>query len=327
MNDEIVSVDDLYSILGDNAAIADKSSLSKLQDTFPLEIFNFQVLSQVIDNCNFNLAFYMFPICCWNEAYNNQIVGKQTRLFLLECAIYGFKKFYELQKQRNNKKIIMPRIAIKRAFVAVVIVYTELKQSEGIFNFALFGTMLQEHYHALIRGMARGVDTLANTMSCIEKSSIVYNIQCNQGTKNIKRTRFSVGGTHFNPDIHIDKFECNLNPLYIIEKLKRMSAFGNHQDFDELFCSQLNSFISTVGEGSLRITSENKNFHIGRRILSREITNSNEAKKMMEIADDITDIQLEEIYNEDNSHQFQKDIETLMIEEEEEEEKAEQDFL
>lgn len=256
----------------------------------------------------------MFPICCWNEAFNNQRIGKKTRLYLLECAIYGFKKFYDLQKQKRNKKMIIPRIAIKRAFTAVVIVYTELKQSEGIFNFAIYGTMLQEHYFALIRGMARGVNTLENTMLFIEKSNFISNIQHKQGTRNIKRSRFSVGGTHFNSDVHVDEFECNLNPLYIIEKLEKMSIFGNYQDFDEFFYHKLNSFLEVVGEGSLRFTNENKHFHYGRRILSREITNSTEEKKIIKINDDITDTQLEEIYNEDNADQFKKDIEEIMTE-------------
>lgn len=155
-----VPVEELSEILGENAAIADTSTLSKIQDTYPLEIINFQVLAKVIENANYNLVFYLFPLCCWNEAYNNQIIGKHTRLFLLECALYGFKKFYELQKKFNDRKMIMPRIAIKRSFVTVAFVHIEFLESEGIFNFAIYGTMLQEHFHAIIRGMADGVDTL-----------------------------------------------------------------------------------------------------------------------------------------------------------------------
>ena len=63
MKREIVSIDDLKDILGDNPAIADVSSLSKLQDTFPLEIFNFQVMLKVFQNGNFNLMLYLFPLC------------------------------------------------------------------------------------------------------------------------------------------------------------------------------------------------------------------------------------------------------------------------
>lgn len=169
-----VSVEELSEILGENAAIADTSALSKIQDTYPLEIFNFQVLAKVIENANYNLVFYLFPLCCWNEAYNNKIIGKHTRLFLLECALYGFKKFYELQKKFYDRKMIMPRIAIKRAFVTVTFVYIEFLESEGIFNFAIYGTMLQEYFHALIRGIADGVDTLNRTMLFIEKSSIYF---------------------------------------------------------------------------------------------------------------------------------------------------------
>lgn len=65
--------------------------------------------------------------------------------------------------------MIMPRIAIKRAFETIAFVYIEFLESEGIFNFTIYGTMLQEHFHALIREMADGVDTLNRTMLYIEK--------------------------------------------------------------------------------------------------------------------------------------------------------------
>ena len=289
MKNVTVSVDDLYDILGNNA-INDKSTLSKLQDTFPLEIFNFQVLASVFLNGNFDLIFFLFPLCCWNEAYNNQIIGKNTRLFLLECYIYGFKKIYELQKKDKNRKMIMPRIAIKRALVTVSIVYAEFEASTGVFNFAQYGTMLQEHFHALIRGMAQGVDTLDNTMNCIEKSNIIFNIQSRQETNTIKRTRYSVEGTHYDPNIYTNEFGGNLNSFYVIERLEKMSVFGNYLDIKDDFYINLYSFIDSVGKGSLRFTREDKNFRQGRNILAREITNAKELKDMM-AREDLTDLQ------------------------------------
>lgn len=57
------------------------------------------------------------------------------------------------------------------------IVISKLKQSEGIFNFAVYGTMHQEHYHALICGMAKSVDTLENEILSKNKSNFVSNIK------------------------------------------------------------------------------------------------------------------------------------------------------
>ena len=227
-----------------------------------------------------------------------------TRLLLLECSLYGFKKFYELQKKYKDKKMIIPRIAIKRAFSAIVIVYNEFKESTGLFNFAFYGTMLQEHYHALIRAMAGGVDTLENTMNCISKSNIVFNIQNKLGINHIKRTRLSVGGTHYDPEIHKDDFECEINPLYLIERLTDMSIFGNYQEFDDLLHIKCISFLHAVSEGSLRFTRENRHFYHGRRILSREITNSKEIKYMKEKNDENNNEKSNEKNNENNNEKI-----------------------
>lgn len=77
--------------LKNSEAIADKSSLSKLQDTFPLEIFNFQIFLNALKDGNFDLSYFLF-----------QTIGKMTRLYLLECVMHGFKSFYEKQIKFKN---------------------------------------------------------------------------------------------------------------------------------------------------------------------------------------------------------------------------------
>lgn len=96
--------------------------------------------------------------------------------------MFGFQKFYEIQKKSNDTTEILPAIAIKRAFSAISLAQYEIKKSEGIFKFSNLGTMLQEHFHALIRGMAGGVDTIDNTINCIIRSSIIREIHERQGS-------------------------------------------------------------------------------------------------------------------------------------------------
>lgn len=60
------------------------------------KIYNFEIFSYVL-NCGHNdLTFWMFPVTCWNESFNYKKIGKKTRLFLMECALFGFKKFYDI---------------------------------------------------------------------------------------------------------------------------------------------------------------------------------------------------------------------------------------
>lgn len=82
MNSQIVPVSCLEDYLKNSAAITDKSSLSKLQDTFPIEIFNLQIFFEVLKSGNFDLSFFLFPIVAWNESFNNRSIGKETRLYL-----------------------------------------------------------------------------------------------------------------------------------------------------------------------------------------------------------------------------------------------------
>lgn len=138
--------------------------------------------------------------------------------------------------------------------------------------------MLQEHFHALIRGMAGGVDTIDNTINCIIRSSIIREIHERQGSIVSGRTRYSVGGTHYRPDLHKSELIYEDTPENIIERLEKMSIYGNYTEFPDLFILCFCSFLETLCAGSLRISCSNKHFHYGRKIISREITNSIEIK-------------------------------------------------
>lgn len=67
---------------------------------YPDEVADFLVSLQfmfiLLSYHNDNLALWMFPMCCWNECFNKQQIGKKTH-------------------------ILMPRVAIKRAFCIIAI--------------------------------------------------------------------------------------------------------------------------------------------------------------------------------------------------------------
>lgn len=171
----------------------------------------------------------------------------------------------------------MPQLALKRAFVSCVLVWKEFYDSDGIFNFSQFGTMLQEHFHGLLRGMANGNDTLENTIRCIVRSNSIADIQNKLKNPCQKKTRFSVGGTHYDSNIHKEEYIPDLTPKFIIERLQQMSIYGNYKEFKDLFLITFFAWIENVSRSSLRITCTDKHFHYGRRIISREITNSQES--------------------------------------------------
>ena len=60
MNGQIYPISCLEDYFKNSAVITDKSSLSKLQDTFPIEIFNLQIFLEVLNSDNFDLKFSYF---------------------------------------------------------------------------------------------------------------------------------------------------------------------------------------------------------------------------------------------------------------------------
>lgn len=175
--------------------------------------------------------------------------------------------------------------------------------------------MLQEHYHGLLRGMARGVDTLDNTINCIVKSNIVMDIQSRNGMNFGKKTRYSVGGIHFDPEKHTVDIPFEYEPKIIIEKLFQLSSYGEDHDDADITVLQLKPFLDIISKGSLRIRCTNKHFHYGRRIVSREITNYKESQS--------SEINEEDDVNEEDDDDLHyryeiNQIEKLLNEEEEE---------
>lgn len=181
--------------------------------------------------------------------------------------------------------------------------------------------MLQEHYHGLIRGMSKGVDSFANTVNCIAKSNIILDIQAKFQMNFKKKTRYSVGGIHFdNNKTDYIELECDLKPKEIIDQLEQISPYGRNKNVSELFIQKLISFTEEIGKYSLRILCTNKHFHYGRRIISREITNARESKN--EKINDLSLNNQQEDDEDDDSKSFENDIkliEELLHEEEEEE--------
>lgn len=152
----------------------------------------------------------------------------------------------------------------------------------------------QEHYHGLIRGMSKGVDTLQNTLNCISKSNIIQDIQ-NQFQLNFrKKTRFSVGGVNFDNN-KTDYIECNIDfsPQEIINQLEQLSVYGKGHNIDELFIPKLIFYSDEIGKSSLRI-------------ISREITNHQELK----YDNKLKNIEEEDDYEEDDAD-FRKDLELI----------------
>lgn len=260
MNGQKIPVACLNDYLMNSAAIADKSSLSKLQDTFPILIFNHQISLQIIKSGNFDLSFFLFPITIVSLGKKQDCIYCNVQYMVLRIlTIVSLGK-----KQIKDTTEIIPQQAIKRAFAACTIIWKELKECDGFFNFAQWGTMVQEHFHVLIRGMTHGADALNNTIMSIARSNIIMDIMNKQHNQKKRKTRYSVGGTHFDSSIHINEYIFPYAPQAIVERLEKMSTYGNREEFHDDFIYDFYSWIEIINKGSLPISCTNKHFHYGR---------------------------------------------------------------
>ena len=62
--------------------------------------------------------------------------------------------------------------------------------------------MLQEHYHEMIIGIAKGVDQYNRTFDCVARSNIINDIHIKQGFNFKRRTRYSVVEIHYTKSIY-----------------------------------------------------------------------------------------------------------------------------
>ena len=101
MKGKKVDTSKLLELLKGSGAVEDMSSLSKLQDAFPVEIFNFSVLAQLMQAKQWNIALFVFPMACWLEACLNTKLNKPSRLFLINCAFLTYMKLYMYQNEHK----------------------------------------------------------------------------------------------------------------------------------------------------------------------------------------------------------------------------------
>ena len=88
--------------------------------------------------------------------------------------------------------------------------------------------------------MSKGVDSFANTVNCIAKSNIILDIQTKFQMNFKKKTRYSVGGIHFDNNMtDYIELECDLKPKEIIDQLEQISPYGRNKNVSELFIKSL----------------------------------------------------------------------------------------
>ena len=294
INGTSVNMEALLDIMHSSGAINDKSSLSKLQDAFPVEIFNFEVLKQVMAHpaCDSDLVLYMFPMCCWLETCLNMEIDKESRLFLLKTSFLLYMRIFKIQKDEGNQ--YQTQISLIRALNTIPVIYEEFNKAQQTFAFDHYSTMPQEHFHGHVRGVHTNDDSAEAIFNSIAKAHIIKQIKHELNMKPTVRSRLSVGGIHWDYKKHTLNAVPNCNESDIIEFLFANSSFGGNSSYinNQIILQKLRNWIDSISIGTL-IFKTHFTMYQGRHILSRQITNSQEYEKRFTQGED------NEIYDTD----------------------------
>ena len=277
VNGNPIDISPLIEILDESAAVLDKSSLSKLQDSFPVEIFNFKVISELIKRNEWDIVLFIFPMSCWLEACLNQKLDKPSRLFLMHVSFSIYMQIYQIQLDSRNKNEFHPQISIIRALNSLAVLYAEFEKCEDYFPFARYSTMTQEHFHGLLRSMNFNNDHADVILKNSARAALAQQYQEDLGLNYIARTRLSVGGVNWIKD----KFKLSALPFGEDIKINAddvkdfifdMSSYGADQKPTELI-PIISDWVDKASNGTF-LLKKGKFAKRGRHILNRQIANS-----------------------------------------------------
>lgn len=306
LNDTEINLSPLYKILENSGAVNDKSNLSKLQDAFPVEIFNFYVISELLKYNAWDLILFILPMACWLEACLNKKLDKPSRLLLLKIAFLIYMRIYEMQCQRKSKNEFQMQISLMRAINTIAVLYEEFEKSEDSFCFARYSTMIQEHFHGQIRGMNTNNDNVNEVLRNIAKAALIYQYKRELDIPTNIKTRLSVGGIHWEDKVHTYtalplENDVIIDCQTIIDFFFSKSVYKTHCENRKTLNTGIIEWINKVKEGTYMLTTSYKAFH-GRHILTRQITNSKNVKERlkMSLENDVEESEEErELFNDD----------------------------
>ena len=281
-----INIEALSMILNDSPCISDVSPLSKMQDTFPIQIFNFFVIKQLLDKEAWDLILFLFPMACWIEACLNTKLDRPSRLYLLQAAFMCFMNIYEHQQEIVSKSEFISQISLIRALNTLAIVYAEFAISGESFCFDRYSTMPQEHFHGCIRGLTRNNDYYDSILKNIAKSVLVHRYKTDLGLTSPARSRLSVGGVHWFQSMHTLSCiprDCanDILPDIFVDFLMNMAGYRVRRAIPPDLLTLVAEYVRDVAEGTFHHLPLKKVPH-GRSILSRQISNSTNSQEMNE---------------------------------------------
>lgn len=159
-----------YDLMNDpdiNYLIKDTSTLAKLRDELPRNLFNFDTMFKIMEKHSESTLFYFFTYSLWNESIFNQKISPQTKIYFLLialCIFFRIELYYNCVEYNSTvyekKGVDHPFISmvtkdkLPRIVNTLLVMIKEIEESnDGTLGLNRLGSHVIENYIGRIRSL------------------------------------------------------------------------------------------------------------------------------------------------------------------------------
>jgi hypothetical protein len=207
MPDELITCEDLESLLGLGGTLSDKTSIGRMRDSHPLQLFSLVNCARCAEQGEHLALLYLLPWALQEEVIRNPLLTREERL---EKAVLNFHlllHYFDLSflprsegiNQRFRKKdtvavtfaedSVWPRILNNGLILIHFIII-----APATWSFSRFGTHCLENFFGFVRPNARADDRTVTATRLIARTTQVAIEMHDLGIDVVHKGRDNVGG-------------------------------------------------------------------------------------------------------------------------------------
>ena len=232
-----VDSEKLQKILNIGLALSDKTSIGKMRDSYPIQLFTFRNSIMLYDANYFEAFVYVFIFALFNETLLNHHISVNTRLYLLEIfidiLIFFSNKFTKaslpenlgMTKKGNEYVTILNMTQINRFLSTDVGLYREISleiyKDEKTLSLNRLGTHVIENTIGQIRCLCNYDHRMVNILRTTARMSYIRTLSESFLPIEKKRNRINTAGCKLSMgkleiDFGISSLQCSHSILKLI---------------------------------------------------------------------------------------------------------------
>jgi hypothetical protein len=203
-----LSGDTLEMILNLGAALRDRSSIGKMRDSYPLQLFSLESCLKCLQEDRPNELMYLLPWALQEEVIRSPTLTRQERLdkavlsfeilihyFHLSFLPYCMSVTKRFDKEITTHLTFADDMGWLRVLNSTLCLIEFITSGNENWSFSRLGTHCLENFFGLIRRNARGDDRLSRAIQIITRGTVAVGIMEELHVHSHIRGRDNVGGT------------------------------------------------------------------------------------------------------------------------------------